>query len=40
MGLEGAEKIAEYMTSLSEQNVDYNESLAAKEYFSYNYREL
>jgi len=40
MGLEGAEKIAEYMTSLSEQNVDYNESLAAKEYFSYYHEGL
>lgn len=35
MGLEGVEKIAEYAVSVKEENVDYNESLAAKEYFSY-----
>lgn len=35
MGLEGAEKIAEYVASINHENVDYNESLAAKEYFSY-----
>lgn len=35
MGLEGAEKIAEYVETVNEENVDYNESLAAKEYFSF-----
>lgn len=35
MGLEGAERIAEYATTASQENVDYNESLAAKEYFAY-----
>ena len=34
MGLEGAEKIASYVATVNEENVDYNESLAAKEYFS------
>lgn len=35
MGLEGAEKIAKYVTSINKENVDYNESLAAKEYFAF-----
>ena len=35
MGLDGAEKIAEYVAAVDEENVDYCESLAAKEYFSY-----
>ncbi len=35
MGLEGAEKIAEYRFAINKENVDYRESLAAKEYFSY-----
>lgn len=35
MGLPGAEKIAEYTMSVEEENVDYCESLTAKEYFSY-----
>ena len=35
MGLKGAERIAEYVASVNEENVDYKESLAAKEYFSY-----
>ena len=35
MGLEGAEKIAAYVSVINEENVDYSESLAAKEYFSY-----
>ena len=35
MGLEGAGKIAEYVATVNEENVDYNESLAAKEYFSF-----
>lgn len=34
MGLKGAERIAQYVASVNEGNVDYNESLAAKEYFS------
>lgn len=34
MGLKGAERIAEYVASVNAENVDYNESLAAKEYFS------
>lgn len=35
MGLNGAERIAEYVSSVNDENVDYSESLAAKEYFSY-----
>lgn len=35
MGLDGAEKIAEYVLEVNDENVDYSESLAAKEYFSY-----
>ena len=35
MGLDGAEKIAAYVATVDEENVDYCESLAAKEYFSY-----
>lgn len=35
MGLKGAERIAEYVALVNAENVDYNESLAAKEYFSY-----
>lgn len=35
MGLEGAEKIAEYAASVNEESVDYNESLAAKDYFAF-----
>lgn len=35
MGIEGAEKIAKYVTSINKENVDYNESLAAKEYFAF-----
>lgn len=35
MGLDGAEKIAEYVSAVNNENVDYSESLAAKEYFSY-----
>ena len=35
MGLDGAEKIAEYVEVVNVENVDYNESLAAKDYFSY-----
>ena len=35
MGLDGAERIAEYVSEVNDENVDYCESLAAKEYFSY-----
>ncbi len=35
MGLKGAEHIADYAVKLNEENVDYHESLAAKDYFSY-----
>lgn len=35
MGLEGAEKIAQYVATVNEENVDYHESLAVKEYFSF-----
>lgn len=35
MRLEGAEEVAFYVNSLNEQNVDYNESLAAKKYFAF-----
>ncbi|MBQ4067929.1 MAG: CRISPR-associated endonuclease Cas1 [Lachnospiraceae bacterium] len=34
MGLDGAERIAEYVAMVDEESVDYCESLAAKEYFS------
>lgn len=40
MGLNGAEIIAEYVASINEKNVDYNESLAAKEYFSFYHEGL
>ncbi len=40
MGLDGAEKIAEYANSINDENVDYHESLAAKEYFSYYHKGL
>lgn len=35
MGLDGAEMVAEYVSAVNEESVDYCESLAAKEYFSY-----
>lgn len=35
MGLDGAEKISEYVSAVNDENVDYSEALAAKEYFSY-----
>lgn len=35
MELDGAERVAEYVALVNEENVDYNESLAAKNYFSY-----
>lgn len=34
MGVQGAEKIAGYVSAVNDENVDYSESLAAKEYFS------
>ena len=33
LGFGGAERIASYAASLTRENVDYNESVAAKEYF-------
>jgi len=35
MGSSGAERIAKYVSDVNEENVNYCESLAAKEYFSY-----
>lgn len=35
LGLEGAEKIASYTENLTTENVDINESLSAKDYFSF-----
>ena len=35
LGLDGAEKIAAYVESLTVENVDYSEALVAKEYFSF-----
>ena len=40
MGLEGAERVAEYVSSVNINNVDYNEALAAKDYFSYYHNGL
>lgn len=40
MGLNGAEEITKYAMSVNEQNVDYTESLAAKEYFGYYHEGL
>lgn len=40
MGVNGAEVVAKYVTSINEENVDYNESLAAKEYFSFYHEGL
>ena len=40
MGLSGVEKIAKYIDSINEENVDYNESLAAKEYFGFYHQGL
>ena len=40
MGLDGAERVANYVASVNEENVDYNESLAAKEYFAYYHEGL
>lgn len=40
MGLNGAEEIAQYVETVNEQNVDYNESLAAKAYFEFYHEGL
>lgn len=40
MGLNGAEKVAKYVISLDKENVDYKESLAAKEYFTFYHEGL
>lgn len=40
MGLNGVEEIAKYVGSVNEQDVDYNESLAAKEYFEFYHEGL
>lgn len=40
MGRSGAEKIAEYAQNIAEWNVDYNESLAAKDYFVFYHEGL
>lgn len=40
MGLDGVEEITKYVASLDEKNVDYNESLAAKEYFGFYHEGL
>lgn len=40
MGLDGAERIAEYVSSVNDENVDYSELLAAKEYFYITMRDL
>ena len=40
LGAEGAERIAEYTMGIDSNNVDYHESLAAKEYFKYYHEGL
>lgn len=40
LGLKGAETVASYLEHLDEENVDYKESLAAKEYFSFYHEGL
>lgn len=40
MGRDGAERIAEYLQIINLQNVDYCESLAAKEYFEFYHEGL
>ena len=40
IGLNGVEKIAKYANSITEENVDYNEALAAKSYFNYYHEGL
>lgn len=40
MGTDGAEEVAKYALSIHEENVDYHESLAAKEYFTFYHEGL
>lgn len=40
LGLQGAEKTAEFAAGVSDENVDYMESLAAKAYFSFYHEGL
>lgn len=40
LGVGGAERVAEYAIHIDEENVDYHESLAAKEYFQYYHEGL
>ena len=40
LGFDGAERIASYAEALTIENVDYSESIAAKEYFSYYHEGL
>lgn len=40
MGLDGVEDVAKYALSINKENVDCNESLAAKEYFSFYHEGL
>lgn len=40
MGLKGAEEISKYADTVTEDNVDYNEALAAKEYFEFYHEGL
>lgn len=40
MGLEGAELVSRYIETITLENVDYNEALAAKDYFSFYHEGL
>ena len=40
MGMNGAENISKYLESITAENVDITEALAAKEYFSYYHEGL
>ena len=40
MGMKGAENISEYLESMTTENIDISEALAAKEYFSYYHEGL
>lgn len=40
LGLNGAERVADYALNINDENVDYQESLAAKEYFSFYHEGL
>ena len=40
MGMNGAENIIKYLESITAENVDITEALAAKEYFSYYHEGL